>query len=206
MKTIKSKLIIFIFIPFFAIQSCAGMKSTVLSKKSTQPTNNPAKDTAKASVKAQAKLENQARKLMEAGEYQKAIDIYSTECRQQPQNLQIMKEYSSGLDGIKASADKALENKDFAYAGRLYYLLRNNCAKFSGVEHMISFGSAYLDTNLAKCKKSLSVKGFEEYRKGDINKALSLWHSVLAIDPNDKSIKEAVRTAELQRKNLQEAK
>ena len=143
---------------------------------------------------------------MEAGEYQEAIDIYSTEWRQQPKNLQIMNEYSKGLDGIKASADKALENKDFAYAGRLYYLLRNNCAKFNGVEHLLSFDSAYLDTNLAKCKKSLSVKGFEEYRKGDINKALSLWQSVLAIDPNDKSIKEAVRTAETQRKNLQETK
>jgi cytochrome c-type biogenesis protein CcmH/NrfG len=48
------------------------------------------------------------------------------------------------------------------------------------------------------------MQGFQEYRKGNLNKAIALWQSLLVIDPNNKDIKETVRTATLQQKNLQE--
>lgn len=69
---------------------------------------------------------------------------------------------------------------------------------------MLSFNAPYLNTRLSHCKKSLSVQGFQEYRNGRINNALLLWQGVLDIDPNNKDIKEAVRTAKLQQKNLSE--
>lgn len=204
-KLLKSKLIIFIFIPLLTPQSCAQIKNTLSSKIFPKP-SAPVKDTARVVSQAPANVKNQAKKHMKAGEYQKAIDIYSIECRKQPQDSQIMKEYAKSLNGIKLSADKALEKKDFGYAGKMYYFLQNNYAKFSDVDSMLSFDSTYLDTKLSDCKKSLSVQGFEEYRKGDINKALVLWEAILAIDPDNKPIKEAVRTAKLQQKNLQEQK
>jgi tetratricopeptide (TPR) repeat protein len=141
---------------------------------------------------------------MEAGEYQKAIDIYSAECRKQPQDPPLMKEYAKSLNGIKSTADKALEKSNFASAGRMYYVLQNNYAKFNDVDRMLSFNSAYLNTKLSYCKKSLSVQGFQEYRKGNLNKAISLWESLLAIDPNNEDIKVTVKTAKQQQKNLKE--
>ena len=48
------------------------------------------------------------------------------------------------------------------------------------------------------------MQGFQEYRKGNLDKSIVLWQSLLAIDPHNKDIKEAVRTATQQQKNLQE--
>jgi tetratricopeptide (TPR) repeat protein len=141
---------------------------------------------------------------MEAGEYQKAIDTYSGEYRKQPQDRSLIKEYAKSLDGIKSTADKRLEKGDLAVAGRLYNILQNNYKKFKGFEQMLSFNNAYLNTKLTYCKKTLSKQGFEEYRKGDLHKAIVLWQGLLAIDPHNKAIKEAVRTATQQQKNLQE--
>ena len=111
-----------------------------------------------------------AKKHMEAGEYQKAIDIYSDECRKQPKDLPLVKEYAKSLEGIKSTADKALEKGDFASAGRMYYVLQNNYAKFNDVAQMLSFNSAYLNTKLSYCKKTLSMQGFQEYRKGNLTR------------------------------------
>jgi len=215
MDSLRPKLLLLVFILLLSIQSCAEMKSWI-SPKSPVKTSAQVKHTSQAPSKAptlagQHKVPSQApvqaatlaRQHVEAGEYQKAIDIYSAECRKTPQDLPIMKEYAKSLEGIKSTADKALEKRDFASAGRMYYVLQDNYTKFTGVAQMLSFNSAYLNTKLSYCKKSLSMQGFQEYRKGNINKAIMLWQNLLVIDPNNKDIKEAVRTATLQQKNLQ---
>lgn len=216
MDLLRPKLLLFVLIPLLTLQSCAQMKSWI-SPKSPVKTSAHVKHTPQAPSQEQTlDRQNQAasqapvqaatlaKKHMEAGEYQKAIDIYSDECRKQPKDLPLVKEYAKSLEGIKSTADKALEKRDFASAGRMYYVLQNNYAKFNDVAQMLSFNSAYLNTKLSYCKKSLSMQGFQEYRKGNLTKAIMLWQSLLVIDPNNKDIKEAVRTATLQQKNLQE--
>jgi tetratricopeptide (TPR) repeat protein len=143
---------------------------------------------------------------MEAGDYQEAIDVYSYENRKQPRDQQILHAYAKSLDDIKSKADHAYAKKDFASAGRLYYVLHKNYSKFGNVAKMISFNKAYLNARLTACKKSLSVQGFQEYRDGRLGNALALWQSVLDIDPNNKDIKEAMRTARQQQKNLAQDK
>jgi tetratricopeptide (TPR) repeat protein len=200
MDLLSPKLLLFVLIPLLICQSCAEIKSLV-SPKSPVQTSSQAADPAKKQTSSQAA--NLAKKHMEAGEYQKAIDIYSGEYRKQPQDRSLIKEYAKSLDGIKSTADKRLEKGDLAVAGRLYNILQNNYKKFKGFEQMLSFNNAYLNTKLTYCKKTLSKQGFEEYRKGDLHKAIVLWQGLLAIDPNNKAIKEAVRTATQQQKNLQ---
>ncbi|NMD40051.1 MAG: hypothetical protein GYA83_04585, partial [Deltaproteobacteria bacterium] len=80
----------------------------------------------------------------------------------------------------------------------------NNYASFSGLKEMLSFDDAYLNTKLSSCRKNLSRQGFEQYRKGNIERAIALWQDLLAIDPENKDIKAAVRTATQQQKNLQD--
>ena len=219
MKKLRySRLIIFIFIPLLAFQSCAGIKRPSQPESPTKPPQpvkepikpegaakppEPAKKPVQPEAQGPVKTENQAIKLMEAGEYQKAIDIYSAEYSKRPQDAGLVKEYTKGLENIKSTADKALEKKDYAYAGRLYYLLKSNSVKFSNLNKLISFDRSYLDERISSCVKSLSVQGFEAYRNGDISSALAAWQAVLAIDPENKAIKEAVKTAKQQQKNLQ---
>lgn len=203
---LRPRLLLFVLILLFSVQSCAEMKSWTSPKS---PVKTPAhvkhapQAPSQTPTQAPPQAENLAKKHMEAGEYQKAIEIYSDECRKQPQDLPMKKEYAKSLEGIKSTADKALEKGDFGSAGRMYYVLQNNYTKYNDVAQMLSFNSAYLNTKLSYCKKSLSMQGFQEYRKGNINKAIVLWQSLLVIDPNNKDIKEAVRTATQQQKNLQ---
>ena len=72
------------------------------------------------------------------------------------------------------------------------------------MERTLSFDHQDLNEKLTYCKKTLSKQGFEEYTKGNLDQAIIFWHGLLAIDPNNQAIRDAVRTARQQQKNLQD--
>jgi hypothetical protein len=139
MELFRLKLILFVLIISFTIQSCAGIRNLVSPN---------AKPTTQAARQSPTEAANLAQKNIEASNYQKAIDIYISAHRKQPRDLQLMKMYVKSLDDIKLTADNAFGKKDFANAGRIYYVLQKNYAKYSQVVHMLSFDNAYLNTNL----------------------------------------------------------
>lgn len=141
---------------------------------------------------------------MAAGRYQKAIEIYSDEHRKNPQDRPLTREYAKSLDSIKSAGDRRFEKGDLAAACRMYHVLHINYAKFRGMERTLSFDHQDLNEKLTYCKKTLSKQGFEEYRKGNLDQAIIFWQGLLAIDPNNKAIRDAVRTARQQQKNLQD--
>jgi len=228
MMFLKHKPIFFVIMLLFVFQSCAEMKSWVTPKKHARTTtqvkrssqtskqvttktktpaltkeNEPAQSQTSSPTQASPQPESVADKYMKTGEYQKVINFYADACRKQPQDQSLAKEYAKSLNGMRSAADSVLGKGDTASAGRIYDILQCNYAKFNNVSSMLSFDKAYLNARLAYCKKTLSRQGFEEYRKGNINKAILLWQGLLAIDPNNKDIKRAVRTATQQQKNLQ---
>jgi tetratricopeptide (TPR) repeat protein len=146
------------------------------------------------------------KQFMSAGEYQKAIDVYNFEYRSHPQDQVLLNEYVKSLEDIKSSADKASDREEFAPAGRKYRILLKNYPRFKGFEKRLSFNNSHLHSKISHCKQSLSKQGFQEYRKGNLSGAIALWQGFLAIDPHNAEIKDAVRTAKLQQKNLQENK
>jgi tetratricopeptide (TPR) repeat protein len=192
------------------VQSCAAVRGWVSPQKNPESHKRPVqtathpKQSSPVPDRASVQSADLAKQSMDSGEYQKAIELYNDASRKQPQDLSLMKEYAKSLDGIKSAADKSLQKGDLASAGKLYNVLQNNYTKFNRFENMLSFNKTYLNTKLAYCRKTLSKQGFEEYRKGNLNKAIMLWQGLLVIDPNNKDIKEAVRTATQQQKNLQE--
>ncbi|MCK7515369.1 MAG: hypothetical protein MZV70_72890 [Desulfobacterales bacterium] len=119
------------------------MKSWVPKKKPVHTTahvKHPPKEQAPVSAKAAqpsqspVQTPSPARKYLEEGEYQKAIDDYSAEYRKNPQNQALVKEYAKkGLDDMKTSADKASGKFDFASAGRIYSLLLGEHGQFQRV-------------------------------------------------------------------------
>lgn len=184
------------------VQSCATVKGWISPKSPDNQTST--KSEVQTPPKSPVQTQTRAKQLMDAGEYQKAIDAYNVEYRKQPQDPSLVKEYVKSLEDIKSAADKALEEEDFASAGRNYNVLLKNYPRFKGLDKRLSFNRTYLNTRLSRCKQSLSKQGFEEYRKGNLGGAIALWKSLLAIDPRNKEIKEALRIAKLQQDNLQE--
>ncbi|MGZ6248789.1 MAG: tetratricopeptide repeat protein [Syntrophales bacterium] len=185
------------------VQSCATVKSWISPKS---PDQTPTKSSVETSPKSPIQPQTHAKQLMDAGEYQKVINAYNVEYRKQPQDPSLVKDYVKSLEDIKSAADKVFEEEDFASAGRNYNVLLKNYPRFKGLDKRLSFNRTYLNTKLSRCKQSLSKQGFEEYRKGNLSGAIALWKSLLAIDPHNKEIKEALRIAKLQQNNLQENK
>ena len=48
------------------------------------------------------------------------------------------------------------------------------------------------------CRESLTKAGLAEYRKGNLEKAIAVWESLLVFDPDNAEIKKAVETAKTQ--------
>jgi tetratricopeptide (TPR) repeat protein len=196
----RIKLLFLVLTLLLIVQSCAAMKSWISPKS---PDQTPTKSAVETSPKSPIQTQTHAKRLMDAGEYQKAIDAYNVEYRKQPQDPSLVKEYVKSLDDIKSTADKALDEQDFASAGKNYNVLLKNYPRFKFFDKRLSFNRTYLNTKISHCKQSLSKQGFQEYRKGNLSTAIALWRSLLAIDPHNKEIKEALRIAKLQQKNLQ---
>lgn len=132
---------------------------------------------------------------------QKGIDAYGAERGKHPHDQALTRNYIKDLEDLRVSADRASENGNLAQAGRIYSVLLKNYREFP---KRLSFGQDYLNTKLAYCKTMLSRKGFEEYRKGNLNGAIGHWQGYLSIDPNNPDIKKAVQTASVQQKNLEQ--
>lgn len=186
-----------IIIVLLLLSACAQMKSGPTPQSSTQ---------AMTHSRQSAQQLTPARQHIEAGEYQKAIDEYQKEYTKRPQDQVLAKEYVKGLEDIKAAADGALKKEDYASAGKTYKILQKNYPEFKGFSAMLSFDRAYLNARLTTCKDALSKKGFQEYRQGNLNEAISLWQGYLVIDPTNGDIKKALNTAKIQQKNLQQTK
>jgi tetratricopeptide (TPR) repeat protein len=127
-----------------------------------------------------------------------------TEYRSRPQDKILVREYMKGLEDIMAVADKASNENNLVSSGSIYYLLRKNYPYFKDLANKLSFNRTSLDTKLSHCRKSLSAQGFQEYRRGNLSKAIAAWENLLIIDPDNAEIKGAVKTAKLQQKNLKE--
>jgi tetratricopeptide (TPR) repeat protein len=203
MKLLRMKLIFFVFVFSFSLQSCSGIKNLVSSDNKSSGKKSAKGNTGQEYSQSPARVEKLAQRNIKAGNYQKAINIYSIECHKQPRNSQLMQMYAKSLNGMRSMADSAFANRDLAVAGRIYYTLEKNYPRFNHVAPMLSFDDAYLNNRLSYCRKFLSTQGFQEYRNGRLNSALLSWRSVLDIDPDNEDIKEAMRTATLQQKNLQ---
>ena len=110
---------------------------------------------------------------------------------------------------VFAASVFALFQKDVSPFAQTY-LLNDNISKavyfliaFFGILLAI-YSSGFINEKLNKCKKALFKQGFQEYRKGNLSKTIALWQDLLTIDPQNTDIKESLRTAKLQQKNLQE--
>jgi tetratricopeptide (TPR) repeat protein len=143
---------------------------------------------------------------IEAGEYQKALEEYDVSYRKHPREQALTAEYAKGVEEMRSAADKACDDQEFTAAGRTYDLLFKHYAQFKDFAHLLTFNRTYLDQKLSLCKKSLSVLGFKEYRKGNLGEAIVMWRGLLAIDPNNEDIRKAMNTATEQQKNLQKRK
>ena len=111
------------------------------------------------------------------------IDFYKKEHRHRPHDQALAKEYVKSLKEIKTAADRASQNEDFANAGKTYSVLLKNFPYFKDFAQDLSFDKDQLSSKVTTCKTALYHKGFQEYRAGNLNEAISLWQGYLTYRP-----------------------
>jgi tetratricopeptide (TPR) repeat protein len=185
-----------------AVLSCAQITRWVSFPRGER-TPAPAGELSPPSGPASAQAADLAKTHLSAGEYQKALDVYNAAYEKQPRDPALLSAYVQSLEAIAAAADRAYERREIGPAGRIYAVLLNNYGDFKGFEKNLTFTGHLLSERLDHCKKSLYKQGFQEYRNGNISQAIVLWQDLLVIDPQNADIREALKTAKLQQKNLQ---
>jgi len=187
-KDLQKKVILSLGIFLFLfLSSCGGLKREQIQRQMDHATR-----------RAQMELE--------AGESQKAIDIYKDIYQKYPQDPMVRSGYIKTLESIKSRGDLAFKRNNFALAGCIYGILLKNFSYVTHLSHSFSFNREVLTAKIERCKKILFENGLEQYRSYNLNQAISIWKSILVFDPENQEIKKAVDIAILQSKNLEKAK
>jgi tetratricopeptide (TPR) repeat protein len=148
---------------------------------------------------------SQAQNDIAAGAYQEAIDTFQAALRKEPRNRPLVNAYIDSLETMASRAAQAFQEQDFGLAGRLYAVLEKNYGGFEPYRKALSFSRADLADKLDECKRALYTSGLLAYRDGNLDRAIALWEDLLAIDPQNTGIQDALQTAKRQQRNLREA-
>lgn len=199
----RSKALILIILLLPMVLSCAEMKDWRSSTSDIKPSSTT-DELSQPSRQPSVQAVNLAKAHVAAGQYQKAINVYNVAYQDQPHDRTLVIAYVNSIEDIASAANQAFDKQDVASAGMTYDVLLKNYSQFKGFHKALSFDSALLNEKLDYCKKALFKEGFQEYRNGNLSEAIVLWQDLLAIDPHNTDIQEALRTAKLQQKNLRE--
>jgi tetratricopeptide (TPR) repeat protein len=147
--------------------------------------------------------EQRANQHMSKGDFQKALDSYKVTYTRYSKDEFLVSGYAKIIEDIRKLADTAFEKEDYTAAGKTYHILLKNYLHFNGFTQLLSFDEESMSAGIAECSKFLTKQGLEQYRKGDITKAITIWEYILVFDPSNEEIKKAIDTASIQLKNLQ---
>ncbi len=139
-----------------------------------------------------------ARKALGALNYGQAVAIYRSALKALPGIAGLKAGYAAIVGEIQAAGDKAFAAGDYASAGRISVLLLDNLAGFERLGVAGTLTAKSLAAMAQRCAVRLKNRGLEEYRKGNLEKAVAIWGGLLEFDPGNAEIKKAVETARAQ--------
>ena len=148
----------------------------------------------------------QAKGYLSSGKYKKALDIYAAAYDGHPEDDDLLDAYRSALESIKAEADRAYENQEYAKAGERYNALVKSGFEKRRLHGEISFDDEHLAMKIKACSKMLIEDGIMRYRAGDLQQAIEIWKKILVFNPTDREAKTSIDRATAQLQNLKQIK
>jgi len=141
----------------------------------------------------------QAQMELEAGRFQRAIDIYEGFRQKYPQDSAVQSGYVWMLESIKSSGDRAFERTDFETAQNIYVILAKNWSRFADLGPSLSFNNSFLGKR-AKTSTCLFVRGqvLSHLKAGEFQRALDLCKGIYQKYPRDPAVRSGyVQTLEV---------
>ena len=132
----------------------------------------------------------QAQMELEAGRFQKAIDLYDELLRKHPRDSAVRSGYIRTLESIKSSGDRAFEKNNFEMAGNIYEILARNWPRFADLGPSLSFNKTFLGKK-AKASAYLSVRGQVSslLKAGEFQRAVNLSKDIYQKYPQDPNVR-----------------
>lgn len=145
-------------------------------------------------------------KAVAAADYPQALEVYRLLHVDYPADPVVRGKYAAAAREIRSAGTRALEAGDYARAGSIHALLLRNFAPLERLGPELGFSRADLTKAVATCRIKLTTTGLAEYRKGNVTKAVAIWQSLLAFDPDNAEVKKALETAKVQMREAEKKK
>jgi hypothetical protein len=158
---------------------------------------------AAASVEPKHSLEEAKKRLVEK-DFPNALNDYDAVNVKYPGDALVEGEYLGAFEFVHREAIRARKQEDCVTAGRDVYLLLDRLENLGDLAKRLSFPEKELQALLVECRGSLERKGLEKYRGGDLEGAIALWKSLLAFDPGNEEILNAIETASVQLEGMEQ--
>ncbi len=152
------------------------------------------------------RAEVEARQALETGNFQKALEGYRNFAASDFAETSQADAFSKIVDEIRQQADSAVAADDFIRAGNAYAALLESYPRLEELRLSPASLLSELQDRLDSCRTILTRKGLEEYRKGNLDRAIAHWEGLLEFDPDNVEIRKAVETATDQQKKLRKKK
>ncbi len=140
----------------------------------------------------------QAQMEVEAGRFQRAINVCREIYQKYPQDPAVQSGYIRTLESIKNIGDRAFERKDFEMAGNIYEILAKNWSHFDDLSPSLSFKRSFLGEKV-KTSRCLFVRGqVPSYLKaGEFQRAIDIYKEIYQKYPQDSAVRSGyIRTLE----------
>ena len=132
----------------------------------------------------------QAQIELEAGKFQKAIDLCKEIYQKYPQDPTVRSDYIKTLESIKSSGDGAFERNDFKLAGNIYEILVRNWVHFSDFSQSLSFKKNFLENKTKTSRCLFTEEQVSSHLKaGEFRKAIDICKEIYQKYPQDSTVR-----------------
>lgn len=143
-----------------------------------------------------------ARHALKSRQYLNAIEAYAVSLQNYPDDQALKKSFIDTVEEIHQTGERALKSGNLIVAGNSYSALLRKYGLFEKSAVTLPFNKKSVEDGLKQCRNLLTRKGLEQYRKGDLQAAISIWEDILKFDPDNVEIKKAIENAEYQLKKI----
>ncbi len=144
----------------------------------------------------------QAEEALQTNDFAQALGSLKALVETYPRDPEALAEYVQMSVEIEKRARLALSKENYALAGRAFFILSQNMGHLENLALALPFSRLSLEDGIKTCRLHLTRKGLEQYRKGKLEEAISIWKDLLAFDPANLEIQKAIETATEQLKKL----
>ncbi len=143
-------------------------------------------------------IDQQAQREVEAGEFQKAIDLHREVYQKYPQDPKVRSGYIETLESIKIRGDQAFERNEFELAENTYEILAKNWVHFADFSQHFSFNKTFLEKKIKTSRCLCTEEQVSSYLKvGEFRKAVDLCKGIYQKYPGDPTVRSGyIRTLE----------